>query len=296
MRIILIGGSSLIGQILFKELKKRKFDIIGTYNKSKTKNFIKFNILNDDINKKIDIKKDDVFFMLSAISNPNDVFKNKKNSNDININSTKRIIRKINSKGAKIFFFSSIEVFDGTKENYTERSKPKPLNLYGKQKYQIEKFLISNFKNFTIIRTSFIVGYKSTDRCPIKLTYDTIMQPKAKMADDNMFAITCVNDLVNLILIVLKSKKLFSKNILHLASPKMIIRFDLASKIKHFSKQKKQMNFEKVKFKDIKFLEKRGKKNSLTSIYNEISNYKFKKLDKIIKEKTLVLDKICENK
>jgi len=64
MRIILIGGSSLIGQILFKELKKRKFDIIGTYNKSKTKNFIKFNILNDDINKKIDIKKDDVFFML----------------------------------------------------------------------------------------------------------------------------------------------------------------------------------------------------------------------------------------
>lgn len=296
MRIIIIGGSSLIGQILFKELKKRKFDIIGTYNKSKIKNFVKFNILNDDINKKIDIKKDDVFFMLSAISNPNDVFKDKKNSNDININSTKKIIRKINSKRAKIFFFSSIEVFDGTKENYTERSKPKPLNLYGKQKYQIEKFLISKFKNFTIIRTSFIVGYKSADRCPIKLTYDTIMKPKAKMADDNMFAITCVNDLVNLILIVLKSKKLFSKKILHLASPKMIIRFDLASKIKHFSKQKKQMNFEKVKFKDIKFLEKRGRKNSLASVYNEISSYKFKKLDKIIKEKTLVIDKIYEGK
>jgi dTDP-4-dehydrorhamnose reductase len=291
MRVVIIGGSSLIGQILFKELKKRKFNVIGTYNKSKIKDFVKFNIQKDDIDKKIDIKKDDVFFMLSAISNPNDVFKDKKYSNDININSTKKIIRKINSKGAKIFFFSSIEVFDGKKENYTERSKPMPLNLYGKQKYQIEKFLISKFKNFTIIRTSFIVGYKPTDRCPIKLTYDTIIKPKAKMADDNIFAITCVYDLVNLILIVLKSKKLFSKNILHLASPKMIIRFSLASKIKYFSKQKNKMKFKKVKFKEIKFLEKRGRKNSLASIYKEINNYKFRKLNKIIKEKTMILDK-----
>ena len=44
MRVVIIGGSSLIGQILFKELKKRKFNVIGTYNKSKIKDFVKFNI------------------------------------------------------------------------------------------------------------------------------------------------------------------------------------------------------------------------------------------------------------
>ena len=86
------------------------------------------------------------------------------------------------------------------------------------------------------------------------------------MADDNKFAITCVNDLVNLILITLKSKKLFSKKILHLASPKTIIRYNLASTIKKISKKGNQMKFDKVKFSDIKFLENRGKRNKLTSV------------------------------
>ena len=36
---------------------------------------------------------------------------------------------------------SSIEVFDGKKGNYDEKSTPKPLNLYGKQKLLIEKYL-----------------------------------------------------------------------------------------------------------------------------------------------------------
>ena len=52
------------------------------------------------------------------------------------------------------------------------------------------------------------------------------------------------------------------------------------------------MKFKKVKFKEIKFLEKRGRKNSLASIYKEINNYKFRKLNKIIKEKTMILDKV----
>ena len=291
MRIILIGASSLIGHVLFHELKKRKIKVLGTYNNTKKKGLIKFNIQKDKIDSKIDIKKSDIFFLLSAVSNPNDVFKDKKKSNNINIISTKKIISKIHSKGAKIFFFSSIEVFAGTKEKYSERSKPEPLNLYGKQKYEIEKFLISKFKNFTIIRTSFIVGYKSTDRCPIKLTYDTIIKPKARMAYDNKLTITCVNDLVNLILVTLNSKKLFSKKVLHLASPKTIIRYQLASKIKKISKIGNQMKFDKVKFSDIKFLEDRGKKNRLVSIYDEINTFKFKNLNEIIKKKTSSLDK-----
>ena len=291
MRIIIIGASSLIGQVLFGKLKKENFNVLGTYNNSKINGLIKFNLQKDKIDKIIDIKKDDVFFLLSAVSNPNDVFKDKIRSNNINIKSTKKIISKIHSKGAKIFFFSSIEVFDGKKEKYSERSKPKPLNLYGTQKYEIEKYLMSKIVNFTIIRTSFVVGYKSTDRCPIKLTYETIIKPKAKMAYDNKFAITCVNDLVDLILISLKSKKLFSKKILHLASPKTIIRYNLASTIKKISNKGNQMKFDKVKFSEIKFLEHRGKKNKLTSLYNEISSYRFKNLNEIIKEKTLIIDK-----
>jgi dTDP-4-dehydrorhamnose reductase len=291
MKIVLIGGSSLIGQKLHERLKKEKYDVLASYNKSKKKKFFKFDIEKDDIEKKVKLDKGDIVFILAAISNPNEVFRDKLKSEIINIKNTKKIIRKIFKKKAKIVFFSSVEVFDGKKSKYSEKSTPDPLNLYGKQKRVIEKFLLSKFKNFVILRTSFVVGYNFKDRCPVKLTYETIKKPNAKMAIDNSFAITCVNDLVNLISFFLKSNQLFSKKILHIASPKTIIRYALASKIKQISKYKNKMKFEKAKFSEINFLEKRGRKNCLVSIHKKINNYRFKSLNKIIFEKTKILDK-----
>ena len=291
MKIILIGGSSLIGQKLYERLKKEKYEVIASYNKSRKKNFFKFDIKKDDIEKKVKIEKSDVVFILIAVSNPNEVFKNKVKSKIINIENTKKLIRTISRKKAKIVFFSSVEVFDGKKGKYSEKSTANPLNLYGKQKRIIEKFLLSKFKDFVILRTSFVVGYNYKDRCPVKLTYETIKKPNAKMAIDNSFAITCVSDLVNLISIFLKTNQLFSQKILHLASPKTIIRYTLASKIKKISKYKNLMKFEKAKFSEINFLEKRGRINSLVSIHEKIKNYRFKNLNKIILEKTKELDK-----
>ena len=195
MKTIIIGSSGVIGYNLFLYLKKKQKHVIGTYNHTRKVRLKKFNIIKDKINKKIKIFKDDKVIILTAISNPSKVFADSKTSNKINILYTTKLIDDLKKTGCKIIFMSSIEVFDGTKGNYNENSKPNPLNLYGKQKLFVENYLKNNSKNFCILRTSFIVGSDPNQRCPVKLTYDTLLEPNAKMAKDNFFAITSINDL-----------------------------------------------------------------------------------------------------
>ena len=51
-----------------------------------------------------------------------------------------------------LIFISSEFVFSGKIGNYGEKNLPKPINLYGKQKLLIEKYLSNKYKNFSILR------------------------------------------------------------------------------------------------------------------------------------------------
>ena len=78
MRIIIVGGSGLIGSYLFNLLKKSNHQVIATYCNNKTKDMIKFNILEQKISDTIpNINDKDIFIILSARSKPNWVFHNK---------------------------------------------------------------------------------------------------------------------------------------------------------------------------------------------------------------------------
>ena len=252
MKTVIIGASGIIGYRLFEMLKKKETEVIGTYSKNKRAGLIKFDILKDQIKKKIRIAKDDNVIILTAISNPTWVYKNPKISKNINVINTKKIIDDLQGVECKVFFMSSIEVFDGKKGNYDEKSIPKPLNLYGKQKLLIEKYLKKKIKKYCIIRTSFIVGNDPKQRCPVKLTHDSLLEKNARMAKDNFFAITSVKDLCQSIHKILYNKKFKNLNICHLSSKEKISRTKLANYVIKFSKLGLKMSYDTTLFKYIK--------------------------------------------
>lgn len=61
--------------------------------------------------------------------------------------------------GAKLIHISTDYVFDGLKGNYTEDSKPEPINYYGKTKLAGENLLISKLTDFVILRTQVLYGF-----------------------------------------------------------------------------------------------------------------------------------------
>lgn len=294
MKTIIIGSSGVIGYNLFLYLKKKQKNVIGTYNYTQKIGLKKFNIIKDKINNKIKIFKDDKVIILTAISNPSKVFADSKTSNKINILCTIKLIDDLKKIGCKIIFMSSIEVFDGTKGNYNENSKPNPLNLYGKQKLFVENYLKNNSKNYCILRTSFIVGSDPNQRCPVKLTYDTLLEPNAKMAKDNFFAITSINDLSKVIYKVLFNKKFKNLQICHISSKEKVSRTKLAKLVIKNSKKGFKMKFKKTLFKFINYSEPRGRKNNLISINKEINKYKYENAKSVIKKKVRIIEKLNE--
>lgn len=290
MKVIVIGASSFIGFNFYKYLKQKKVKTVGTYFKNKKKKeLIKFDITKNKIGNIIkDISQKDIFVIFSAMSNPSKISNNKKNAHKINYLSTIKLIKQISKFNSRIVFMSSVEVFDGKKKFFYENDKPNPLNYYGKTKLKVEQYLKKNSKNYNIIRTSWNSSKKIEGRCVIELTYKTIMKPDAKMAKDNIFSITYVGDLCELIYKKLDSKR----KIIHISNKETITRACLADKIRQYSRNKDEISYKKVKFSEINYTEPRGLKNVLKSKDKEIcKSFKFLKIKNLIRIKVGVLDK-----
>jgi len=287
MKVYIIGASGLIGKNLYLTLTK-KYKTIGTYNSNQTnKKFVKFNMKKDKISKiSKEINENDIFIILSAYSNPGWISQNKREANDLNVLTTKKLIDQIIKLKCKIIFMSSVEVFDGKKKYFLETDKPKPLNFYGKAKYNIEKYIQKKTKNYLILRTSWNSDKVLHGRCVIELTYNSIKKDNAKMAKDNLFSITNVKDTCSII-----EKHLMSKSkILHIANKEKISRSILAKRIKKYSNNK--LNFKIVKYLKIDYLEPRSKINLLKSNDEVIKKFNFKKIDSLIERKTKLLDAV----
>ena len=269
MRIILIGGSGLIGGSLYSLLKRSSNEVIATYCNKKKPGMIKFNMLDQKISEIIPgISDKDIFIIMSASSNPNWIFNNKELAYKINVSATIDLIKQLIKHNAKIFFMSSVEIFDGREDGYFENSKSNPLNYYGKTKVIVEEFLKKNCNDHVILRTGWNVGINKESRCVVSLTYKTLLSENAKMAFDNSFSITHVEDLASAINKILLKK---GNNIYHLSSPQTVKRTELADFIIKNSKRGKEMVYKKVPFSEIEYSEPRSRLNNLKSKINFVN-------------------------
>ena len=297
MKIFLIGASGSIGWPLFQFLKKKK-KLIGTYNKNHKPGLIKLSLGVDKSENSL-IKKisdQDVVILMSSETNVAWVHDNPKKSFNINYIYMVKFIKKIIERKARIIYFSSAEVFNGKKGFYTEKSIPNPVNVYGKTKFKVENFLKkTKYKNYQIIRTGRNVNMSDEYRCMIKDTYQRLLDEGAKMAEDNLFTITHMNDFNAAILKLVNSES--KKKIFHICSDEVLSRVKFANLIKKNSKHKHKMKYKIVKFKDVGYKEPRACKNNLKCGETvKILKIKFKDAISIIKEKVKILDRISNVK
>jgi len=66
--------------------------------------------------------------------------------------------------GAKLVYYSTDYVFDGTREGaYQEQDEPNPLSVYGKSKLRGEEFVRSTCPDHLILRTAWLFGCHGTN-------------------------------------------------------------------------------------------------------------------------------------
>lgn len=278
MKYIVIGSSGKIG----KYFLKRK-NAIFTYNKKKLTNGIKFDLLKDDFEKIIRKNSFSRAVILSAYSDPDFCKKYLKKSRLVNVIKTKKLIKTLIKSNIYFIYFSTEFVFDGKRGNYKEDAIAKPINVYGKQKLEIEKYIQKETENYCIFRIAKTYGDKPWDS---SLINDFLAKSKnriiAQVASDQVFSPIYVKDLVKITEFFIKKK---ITGIYNVGGNKAISRYKLYKKFNFLLKNNK--NYSKVKIvckkiSDFKFFDKRPSNVSLnTKKLKKILNFKLSNIEKI---------------
>jgi len=84
--------------------------------------------------------------------------KNKKDTFDTNTESVKTAVTISNKLNIPLLYISTAGIFDGLKDSYDESDTPKPMGIYAQSKYDAEKFVLENSKQFLICRAGWMMG------------------------------------------------------------------------------------------------------------------------------------------
>ena len=290
MKFLIIGATGTIGSCLMEACRIEGLECIGTFNKKSREGLIFYDALDDNSDDILDqVDENWCVIMLSAFVSPNWVYENPILSRKLNVDAVIRIHQKIQQRGGAFIFVSSSMVFDGIKGDYVEHDKTNPLNLYGRQKQEVEQYLQSVDPNSLILRTDTIVTKSIHENCPVEKTYQTLYCGNALMANNNYFNLIDVETFARLTLKLVMKK---AQGIYHLAGEKSILRSELANMIRYNSENSHRMHFDEVDYKALDFPEPRPLRCNLlnTKVSNEI-DISFPDLGMVIAHKVSLLDK-----
>lgn len=231
MKILVLGGSGIVGETFLE--KANQHQLLATYDKNKINlsNVITFQIhLPDDsilLKKLIIDEHPDVVINSMAYSNADFCEENKEKTYDLHVKITKLITTICKEINTKLIFLSSDYVFGNEKERYQENDLPNPINYYGKTKYEAEKIVLNDTNNL-VLRTSLIYGSSAKVRF-LNFVIDKLEKEEEIYAYDDIFnSATFVDELIDAIL---KSIDFNVTGILHIAGSNCISRFEFANTI-----------------------------------------------------------------
>jgi dTDP-4-dehydrorhamnose reductase len=156
VKILITGGSGIIGSKLVQSFDKKEIEMMFTFNKNKFNHKNSFKL---DITKKNQVENciskfnPDIVIHSAAMTNVDYCEKNQNESNEINIKGTENIIEACKKSNSQIIFISTAYVFDGEKKSYVEEDIPNPINHYGFTKLQGENAVKKSGLNYLILRT-----------------------------------------------------------------------------------------------------------------------------------------------
>ena len=136
-RLLVVGGSGLLGTKLLKNANN--YELYSTFKKNSI-DFENVETMKLDITNKKDCRKildiePDFIVNTAAMTNVDHCERFKEDAYNVNVNGTKNLADIAQQLGSKFIQISSDMVFSGG-NNFSERDKPNPANVYGKTKLE----------------------------------------------------------------------------------------------------------------------------------------------------------------
>ena len=232
MKLLVLGGSGLIGNALLKN-SKNEFDILTTFYKNhisiKNVRSFQYSFPNDlnNLRELLEKEKPDVLVNTMGYSNIDFCELNKSDTEMLHVEVTEKICKLCENIGTKQIFLSSDYVFDGEKGNYSEDDVPNPVNYYGLSKLKAEQLILKNPIN-TIIRTSVIYDWDYRARFFNSVIKNLQNNQEINATTDVYNSVTFLDNLVESIFKVIT---LNQNGIFHVVDSACVNRFEFAEMI-----------------------------------------------------------------
>jgi dTDP-4-dehydrorhamnose reductase len=261
MNLFFLGAKSKLSFFLNEKLKKNyKIKLIS---RSKQQGFIRTKIFNSKyvLEKWIkNIKEEDVIFIFSGLTNVIECEKNPNKYKFLNKCLKKNFFNYLNPK-AKIVYFSSDYVFSNKKKIIKDNEKTNPINNYGKQKKEIEDYLIKKFPKSIILRLPKIFSKKNNDI--FDLLNKNIIPEKVSLLVDQEMHFLEINEFLKIIKQLMKKINLI-RGTYNLESEFFGSRYQL------YKKYGKTKNFDLIKINQIKEVRLPTNIKFKTNLYKKI--------------------------
>lgn len=261
MKVLITGGSGLLGMKLSEILEENGYDVYATFHQNPIKkdNFISLDItLKENVDHIMKKVTPDVVVHTAAYTNVDGCEKNRDKSFNINTLGTRNLADSAGKLGAKLVYISTDYVFDGEKGEYKENHATNPINYYGFTKLEGEKSVEKILNDFIIARTSVIYGVKK--RNFVTWIIDSLEKgDPVNIVTDQYVSPTLNVDLAEQLIALIEKN---TTGLFHTAGRERISRYDFAKIVADiFSLDKSRIN--PVSIKDMNWISLRPRDSSL---------------------------------
>ena len=230
MRILVIGGSGLLGKKLLKTLSFTH-NVGGTYSTKPYENCKKLDITDGKaVEQFINLYQPEVVIHTAAIKNSDFCEENTDICWRVNVEGTKNIVDVCKKHCVKVIYISSDYIFDGKKGIYDEQANPAPINFYGLTKLESERTIKEELADYIIIRPTILYGYNDGSDA----TFITKVRTEAEKGNtlylDNQMVKypLLIDDLATFVIALLDTNK---NGTFHIGGNDPVTRYQWAKKI-----------------------------------------------------------------
>ncbi len=143
-KIVITGGSGLLGRALLREAPKHDVDAFGTYNRTSHKRGVPMDVTErEHVHATIQRLKPEWIIHTAAMTDVDRCEREPKIAWQANALGTKNVVDAGRECGARVVYISTDYVFDGERGPYAEEDATHPINVYGGSKLAGERFTLA---------------------------------------------------------------------------------------------------------------------------------------------------------
>lgn len=168
MRVLVTGGTGLLGYWVARVFMERGFKVYSTYHEKAPPDlevvWVRLDLEDpESIARVVEGVKPGIVVHTAAYTDVDGCEVNRERAYRVNYLATAALAKA--SKGAELFIYISTDyVFDGSRGMYREGDVPAPLNYYGLSKLLGEVAVAATLSNSAIVRVSGLYGYSPAGR------------------------------------------------------------------------------------------------------------------------------------